>query len=66
MEIKFGIDLDDIDEVSERLVDLSILFSIRTGDTTHRTSVVTLHVDTYKELVKAFYVCVLFALLRDE
>lgn len=66
MEIRFGIDFDDVDEVSDRLIDLSVLFSIKTDDPMKRTSIVTVHVDTYKELVKAFYVCIMFAMLRDE
>lgn len=66
MELKFGIEMEDADEVRERLIDLKAKFVINSKIPANRSYTVTLFVDTYKDCIIAFYVAVMFALLRDE
>lgn len=66
MELRFGIDMEDADEVRERLSDLQMKFVINSKIPAHRSYTVTLYIDTYKDCIKAFYVVVMFAMLRDE
>ena len=66
MEIKFGIELEDYDEVTDRLSDLRMKFVINVQTPANNKATVRLFVDTYKDMANAFYVTMMFAMLRDE
>lgn len=66
MVLRFSVHNDDYDETVDRLVDLGIKFKMSTPVIEKDCSIIDLYISTYKEFAMAFYVMVMFAMLRDE
>lgn len=66
MEMKFCIEAEDYDEVIDRLADFRIRLIAASQVPARNAYRITLYINTYKEMMLAVYVSMLFALLKDE